>query len=1135
MKKIYLTGLIIGLLPFMANAQMSGNYVIGSGGDYPTLNAAISALTSQGLSGNVVFTIKDGTYNEGMIISSPIVNAGKYSVTFQSQSNDSDKVKIISSGLVIGFSENPLNFIFKNLTLVTTNNTPVMSFFLDKKGNQQLEISGCHFIAPPNAPTMINLAGQDNQISKLTIEQCVFEGSSSYNLFVQMNNSDEFYDEAIENVTIKNTILSQGIFMSALSRIKNVLIDNISGNKIFNDAGICLYSQYDSIIHITINKVSFTSSNRGIFVSSIANVDFKVTSSHIFAFQEGLYINISNNITDVFIRETEIIAQYSAIIITSNQQIKNVVFKKVVLSMSGMWSNIVYMGANTINQMEWDSCYFDASKNNQASPNIYARYAIGSCSIKNSFFRSSTGSMFFQANNQIDGLLFENDSIINKSSLAMKINVYSGDLNNIGIYSSYINAPLSGIFFSSIKADSIHVDHVTFEDTWYPMVVYSSTTMKNIFITHSKTINSSSISLQAHTNIENVLFEADSLFSSEGAISIESSYGGLSNFSVVKSHLEYKDNRGIDMDFTEDIQKVLIANNSFIQKGSSSYNHLVMNTDGYIDATVRDNYFLKDGIGAGGNGIEIYNAKNVTIENNILEASANNVYSSFIDLGGKDNQTFNQQGTVTIKNNTLKGYSDSYFIYLAYLNGNTVIENNTINGDDNAQGNGVSIYNIKGTLDIARNNINIGNNNGETIFDIEYCSPEKGRVYNNFLSGYCSYGIYCYESNNFDFVNNTMSTSFSDSSNTAVYLDCNIFSCKNNTFMNNIFYQYGTGTAKWYGINRYETITKNTWKNNLYYRKKDSVSFAVVWGNSQQYIDSLTTWQKNYRQDSSSFSMKVPFINDTNNLHIACGTAGLDKAIPVGYVTFDIDGQPRAAKPTLGADEIITAGSTIHYASQVICGNNPVVLDAGFFAGSTYAWSNGKNTRQITVTAPGTYTVTISSGSCGTITGEIKVDPIQPLVDFTAEKTYTAVEFKNQSTGAVSYLWNFGDGQTSTEENPIHIYKSIGTYTATLTAYAECDTLSKSMVLDFRSIGLEEVLEAVSLYPNPVSNVLTLSFITPVDVIIRIFSADGHLTGLYKMDEAKETAIDMTNYPAGMYLLQIVSKDNTTTRKFVKE
>ncbi len=47
---------------------------------------------------------------------------------------------------------------------------------------------------------------------------------------------------------------------------------------------------------------------------------------------------------------------------------------------------------------------------------------------------------------------------------------------------------------------------------------------------------------------------------------------------------------------------------------------------------------------------------------------------------------------------------------------------------------------------------------------------------------------------------------------------------------------------------------------------------------------------------------------------------------------------------------------------------------------------------------------------------------------------------------ADTYLWHFGDGQTSTEPNPTHTYATAGTYTVTLTVtYADNSTLSKSV------------------------------------------------------------------------------------------
>lgn len=60
-------------------------------------------------------------------------------------------------------------------------------------------------------------------------------------------------------------------------------------------------------------------------------------------------------------------------------------------------------------------------------------------------------------------------------------------------------------------------------------------------------------------------------------------------------------------------------------------------------------------------------------------------------------------------------------------------------------------------------------------------------------------------------------------------------------------------------------------------------------------------------------------------------------------------------------------------------------------------------------------------------------DP-RPEVDVmfkTSVDGYT-VNFQNETKGAVSYQWDFGDGNTSTEENPTHTYEGKGKYVPTL-------------------------------------------------------------------------------------------------------
>jgi PKD repeat protein len=76
---------------------------------------------------------------------------------------------------------------------------------------------------------------------------------------------------------------------------------------------------------------------------------------------------------------------------------------------------------------------------------------------------------------------------------------------------------------------------------------------------------------------------------------------------------------------------------------------------------------------------------------------------------------------------------------------------------------------------------------------------------------------------------------------------------------------------------------------------------------------------------------------------------------------------------------------------------------------------------------------------------------VPPSVGFTPEQSesnYLEYTFTNASTGATSYEWDFGDGNTSTEESPTHVYDTHNIYTVTLTATNDANlssTLSQTI------------------------------------------------------------------------------------------
>ncbi|WP_442795993.1 PKD domain-containing protein [Pelobium manganitolerans] len=101
----------------------------------------------------------------------------------------------------------------------------------------------------------------------------------------------------------------------------------------------------------------------------------------------------------------------------------------------------------------------------------------------------------------------------------------------------------------------------------------------------------------------------------------------------------------------------------------------------------------------------------------------------------------------------------------------------------------------------------------------------------------------------------------------------------------------------------------------------------------------------------------------------------------------------------------------------------------------------------------GTYVVklTASNGCSDTTTTEtIRVFPNAKSAFFVRSSgtcDSVNVQFENQSTGAISYLWDFGDGETSTAKNPVHLYRgSKSSYSVKLisySAFACADTLEK--------------------------------------------------------------------------------------------
>ncbi|GAB4298393.1 MAG: hypothetical protein Kow0068_22290 [Marinilabiliales bacterium] len=165
-------------------------------------------------------------------------------------------------------------------------------------------------------------------------------------------------------------------------------------------------------------------------------------------------------------------------------------------------------------------------------------------------------------------------------------------------------------------------------------------------------------------------------------------------------------------------------------------------------------------------------------------------------------------------------------------------------------------------------------------------------------------------------------------------------------------------------------------------------------------------------------------------------------------------------------------------------------------------------------------------------------------VVFKGEQIY----FRNFSEDASKYLWDFGDNETSTEENPVHIYNQSGNYDVTLTIFSannkeQSKTKKTIQVYTKTSELLEGTWEVTAVYndlDNDVYNRISDVAKTYVEI-----DGEGHITttglplflyigfGDIDYNKIKDTLSYFLTYNSGIYTDAYIDiPTNTITQLF---
>ena len=300
-----------------SKAQLNGTYTIGgTSSDYSTINAAVSDLVSQGVSGAVVFNIRDGIYNEQLLINTipgaSVVNA----ITFQSENGDSSLVTIVCTS-----DTTNTNYTVKldSASFITLRHVTLQATGLDScdvleisNGSCHNHILNCRLISILKRGFLIN---SNQHIDSANVIMNNFFLNGAYGIEFDLQGGTPYYEEGNSirnNIFINQSMIAIKFIYQKNLTIKNnyiyssVIHTNLEGN---GWLGIAVGGSYENV-EVSYNKVTLKADSCGGWICGISTGGYLGTSN------AGVkIINNSVNITNY-----NNIPSYFAIVVGINLQ-----------------------------------------------------------------------------------------------------------------------------------------------------------------------------------------------------------------------------------------------------------------------------------------------------------------------------------------------------------------------------------------------------------------------------------------------------------------------------------------------------------------------------------------------------------------------------------------------------------------------------------------------------------------------------------------------------------------------------------------------------------------------------------------------------------------------------------------------
>ncbi|MBK8567273.1 MAG: T9SS type A sorting domain-containing protein [Saprospiraceae bacterium] len=235
---------------------------------------------------------------------------------------------------------------------------------------------------------------------------------------------------------------------------------------------------------------------------------------------------------------------------------------------------------------------------------------------------------------------------------------------------------------------------------------------------------------------------------------------------------------------------------------------------------------------------------------------------------------------------------------------------------------------------------------------------------------------------------------------------------------------------------------------------------------------------------------------------------------------------------------------------SILCDSNALLLNAAIHTtldSFSYHWEkdgvwvSGDST--LAVNETGQYVIVVNSYGV-ILTDTIVITQTNDLIaSFSTGIDGNEISFFNESVGADSSFWDFGNGQTSNNDSPqLTLLTGVGSLYVCLTVVNTCGTHQncQHIILSGTAPNAGQ-MEVLSISPNPTKGLvsLRLALSKEAEIQLSLFDMQGRHAGfdrtLFYTKGMEDVLIDLDSHPAGVYLLRIQVGDTVVWRKIVHQ